>query len=176
MSWRALTRIFRGTRTILSSAPQPAEGGKCGRINSVSSIPIMAKSPVESSKMSGHPLPPADVAPFACGSGPRRRAIMARHINAFIWHVNWIFRVSDGAVSEFNDRAAVCKEVVRLLTEARKAKGLSMNQLAKKAGLTQPAISILEASQPNPKLDTLLRLSEALEIDLPRVLQKAMKR
>jgi transcriptional regulator with XRE-family HTH domain len=79
-------------------------------------------------------------------------------------------------VSELENRAAVCKEVVRLLSEARKAKGLSMNQLAKEAGLTQPAISILEASQPNPKLDTLLRLSKALDADLPNILKKAMNR
>jgi transcriptional regulator with XRE-family HTH domain len=78
-------------------------------------------------------------------------------------------------VSESEHRATVCKEVVRLLSEARKAKGLSMNQLAKEAGLTQPAISILEASQPNPKLDTLLRLSKALNADLPAILEKAIK-
>jgi ribosome-binding protein aMBF1 (putative translation factor) len=96
------------------------------------------------------------------------------HINAFICHVNENFRVSDGAVSQSENRAAICKEVVRLLSEARKAKGLSMNQLAKEAGLTQPAISILEASQPNPKLDTLLRLAAALEVDLGEVVSRAL--
>ncbi len=71
-------------------------------------------------------------------------------------------------------RAAVCAEVVRILSEARRTKGLSMNALAKKAGLSQPMISILESSQPNPKLDTLLRISTVLELNLGIVVQQAL--
>lgn len=63
---------------------------------------------------------------------------------------------------------------MELLAEKRKLKGLSMNQLSKLAGMTQPAISILEASQPNPKLDTLLRLSAALQVDLVEVIEEAL--
>lgn len=71
-------------------------------------------------------------------------------------------------------RAVVCAEVVRILSDARKARGLSMNVLAKKTGLSQPMISILESSQPNPKLDTLLRLANALELNLGVVIQQAL--
>ncbi len=49
-----------------------------------------------------------------------------------------------------------------------------MNALAKKAGLSQPMISILESSQPNPKLDTLLRISTVLELNLGIVVQQAL--
>lgn len=78
-------------------------------------------------------------------------------------------------MTEEEFRAAVCAEVVRLLTRERKARGLSMNQLAKKAGLTQPMISIIESSQPNPKLDSLLRISRALDVDLGSILSRAVK-
>jgi len=49
-----------------------------------------------------------------------------------------------------------------------------MKRLAKLTGLSQAMISILESSQPNPKLDTLLRLARSLELDLGSVIQQAM--
>lgn len=70
-------------------------------------------------------------------------------------------------------RAAICSEVVRVLGEARKSQGISMNGLAKKSGLSQAMISILESSQPNPRLDTLLRLADALDVDLGSVIRRA---
>lgn len=78
-------------------------------------------------------------------------------------------------MTEEKFRAAVCAEVVRLLTAKRKLRGLSMNVLAKKTGLTQPMISILESRQPNPKLDSLLRIARALDVDLGTVVKQALK-
>lgn len=72
-------------------------------------------------------------------------------------------------------RAAICTEVIRLLSSARKRRGVSMNRLAKATGLTQPTISILESSQPNPKLDSLLRIATALDLNLGDVLKKAIR-
>ena len=72
-------------------------------------------------------------------------------------------------------RAATCTEVIRILSNARKAQGLSMNALAKKTGLSQPAISILESSQPNPKLDSLLKIARALDLNLGEILQQALR-
>lgn len=89
---------------------------------------------------------------------------------------NQIFKYFNWLVSESEKRAAVCAEVIRLMSEERKSQRLSMNQLAKKAGMTQPAISILEASQPNPKLDTLLRLSGAMNLDLSKVIKRALRK
>lgn len=76
-------------------------------------------------------------------------------------------------MSEDEIRTATCKEVIRLLSAARKAQGISMNRLAKTAGLTQPTISILESSQPNPKLESLLRIAHALGLDIGDVLKRA---
>ncbi len=50
-----------------------------------------------------------------------------------------------------------------------------MNALAKLTGLTQPTISILEAKQPNPKLDSLLRIARALDVNLGDVIKKACR-
>lgn len=72
-------------------------------------------------------------------------------------------------------RATTCTEVVRLLRAARIAQGVSMNELARRTGLRQPTISILESSQPNPKLDSLLRIAAALGLDLGTVISKAIK-
>lgn len=72
-------------------------------------------------------------------------------------------------------RAATCTEVIRILSDVRKAQGLSMNALAKKTGLSQPAISILESSQPNPKLDSLLRIARALDLNPGKVLLQALR-
>lgn len=72
-------------------------------------------------------------------------------------------------------RAATCAEVVRIMSAERRARGISMNELARRTGLRQPTISILESSQPNPKLDTLLRIAEALELDLGAVITQAVE-
>lgn len=78
-------------------------------------------------------------------------------------------------MSEVEIRAATCKEAVRLLSAARKAQGISMNRLSKMTGLTQPTISILESSQPNPKLDSLLRIARALDLNIGDVLKRATR-
>lgn len=72
-------------------------------------------------------------------------------------------------------RAAACAEVVRILRAERTSRGVSMNELARRTGLRQPTISILESGQPNPKLDSLLRIAAALELDLGDVISKAVR-
>jgi len=78
-------------------------------------------------------------------------------------------------VLEEEFRKETCKEVVRMLSNARNAQGLSMNRLAKLAGLTQGGISFLEASQPNPKLENLLKLARALGLNLGDILKQAIR-
>jgi len=48
-----------------------------------------------------------------------------------------------------------------------------MNSVAERAGLNQSAISLLERGLRSPNLDTLLRIAEALGIDLWRLLKAA---
>lgn len=78
-------------------------------------------------------------------------------------------------VSKETKRDAVCAEVVKLLSEERQKKGLSMNALAGKAGLSQSLISTLESNPWNPTLDTLLRIADVLEVELGEILIQASK-
>jgi transcriptional regulator with XRE-family HTH domain len=50
-----------------------------------------------------------------------------------------------------------------------------MSDVAQKAGLSQQMVSYVERSMRNPTLDTLLRLSDAMGLNLPSVLQKAAR-
>lgn len=66
--------------------------------------------------------------------------------------------------------------VVRLLRERREALGLSMNEVAARAGLSHTMISRVERGLRKPTLDTVLRITGAMEIDLWPVLKKSETR
>ena len=50
-----------------------------------------------------------------------------------------------------------------------------MTMLAVKTGLSQQAISYMEREMRTPNLDTLLRIADALKIDLGEILTRARK-
>jgi transcriptional regulator with XRE-family HTH domain len=72
-------------------------------------------------------------------------------------------------------REAVCRRVAALLREARERQGLSMTAVAERAGLSQQMVSYVERGMRKPTLDTLIRVAEALELDLVEVLARAMR-
>jgi transcriptional regulator with XRE-family HTH domain len=72
-------------------------------------------------------------------------------------------------------REAICTNVVRLMRQERERRGVSMNILAQKSGLSQAMISLVERDLRNPTLDTLLRIAFALEIDLAEIIKRATK-
>ena len=72
-------------------------------------------------------------------------------------------------------RDQIAAEIVRLLTEERKRLGLSGNALAERAGLSQSLISSLETNPWNPTLDTLLRIGEALQVDVGNIISEAQR-
>ena len=75
-----------------------------------------------------------------------------------------------------NDPApAISTEIVRLLTEERKRQGLSQNALAGKAGVNQSLVSALEKEPWNPTIGTLLRIAQALSVDLGKIVSQASK-
>ncbi|HYZ18489.1 MAG TPA: helix-turn-helix transcriptional regulator [Gaiellaceae bacterium] len=57
-------------------------------------------------------------------------------------------------------------QIAEQVAEQRKARGLSQAELAELTGTTQSAIARLEAGGRPPRLDTLLRIAEALDCDL----------
>ena len=78
-------------------------------------------------------------------------------------------------VAQDHTRQAVCAHVARLLREERQRQGLSMDRLAEQSGLSQAMISFVERELRNPTLDTLLRITRVLNLDLSAVLKDAGK-
>lgn len=65
--------------------------------------------------------------------------------------------------------------MARLLRQERERQGLSMNLVAERAGLSQQMVSYVEREMRNPTLETLLRISAAMKIDLSKILMTAQK-
>jgi transcriptional regulator with XRE-family HTH domain len=69
----------------------------------------------------------------------------------------------------------MCKRVIRLLREERERRKLSKYMLAQKSGLSPQMISYVEREMRNPTLETVLRIAEALEVDLSDLITEARK-
>jgi transcriptional regulator with XRE-family HTH domain len=78
-------------------------------------------------------------------------------------------------VSKNSVREAITANVVRFLREEREKRGLSMNVVAQRSGLSHSIISLIERDLRNPTLDTLLRIADAIEIDLGGIITRARK-
>ena len=72
-------------------------------------------------------------------------------------------------------RDVISFQVARLLKEERQQRGLSLNVLAEKAGLSRQTVSYVEQEAQSPSLDTLLRITWALGVDLEKIIAKARK-
>lgn len=79
-------------------------------------------------------------------------------------------------MKEAEKRQAIIKAVVRSLAEERARQGISRNALAAKAGLSQSVVSRLESGVSlNPTIDSMLRIADALSVDLGSVFVAASK-
>jgi transcriptional regulator with XRE-family HTH domain len=70
-------------------------------------------------------------------------------------------------------RQKIAEAVARLIFAKREALDLSMSQVAQRAGISQQMVSYVERGMRMPTLDTLLRITDALETSLPALLRKA---
>ena len=70
-------------------------------------------------------------------------------------------------------REATCSNVVRILAEERKKQKMAMRDLADSAEVSQAMISLVENGLRNPTLETLLRIADALGIELSDVIARA---
>lgn len=73
------------------------------------------------------------------------------------------------------EREAVCSQVARLLRKEREKRGLSLGAVAVKSGLSRQMVSYVEQEKRNPTLDTLLRITGVLEIDLAELINQARR-
>jgi transcriptional regulator with XRE-family HTH domain len=78
-------------------------------------------------------------------------------------------------VSPDQTRRAICSKVAELLQKERQRQGLSMTALAVKAGLSQQSVSLVERRLRTPNLETLLRIADALQLDLGALISSAVR-
>ena len=71
------------------------------------------------------------------------------------------------------NRRAICSAVAHILRQERQKRGLTLAAVAARAGLSYQMVSFVEKEMRNPTLDTLLRISVALEIDLAKIICQA---
>ena len=70
-------------------------------------------------------------------------------------------------------REATCSAVARIIREERMKRGLSLNVLAERAGLSRQMVSYVEQEERNPSLDTLLRIADVIDTPLDTLIQRA---
>jgi DNA-binding XRE family transcriptional regulator len=68
------------------------------------------------------------------------------------------------SMSAAKDEAALAKELAERIKEARKAKGWRQQDLADATGIARPNIARIESGRRMPKIGTLQRLGQALEL------------
>ncbi len=69
---------------------------------------------------------------------------------------------------------AVCSQVARLLRQERERRGVSMTVLAQRAGMSQQMISYVEREMRIPRLDSLIRICDALDFPADRLIRQAV--
>jgi transcriptional regulator with XRE-family HTH domain len=70
---------------------------------------------------------------------------------------------------------AISSQVVRLLKAEREKRDISLNLLAQKAGVNRQTVAFIERGLRNPTLNTLFRLTSALEVEPEKIIARARK-
>ena len=70
---------------------------------------------------------------------------------------------------------AISLQVIRLLKAEREKRGISLNLLAQKAGVNRQTVAFVEQGLRNPTLNTLFRLTAALEVEPEKIIARARK-
>jgi len=71
-----------------------------------------------------------------------------------------------GRLAQVGEEGWFFSQIADQVAERRRERGLSQSELARLTGTTQSAIARLESGQRPPRIDTLLRIAEALEAEL----------
>jgi len=71
---------------------------------------------------------------------------------------------------------ATSSRVACILKEEREKRALSLKMLGKKSVISRQTISYIEQEVQSPSLDTLLRITSALDVDLAKIIARAQKR
>jgi transcriptional regulator with XRE-family HTH domain len=77
-------------------------------------------------------------------------------------------------VSKTSEREAIIGRLIELIQAERLRQKLSLNEVATRSGLSHTMIMRVEKRERLPTIDTLLRIADALQIDLSSVLKRAV--
>ncbi len=78
-------------------------------------------------------------------------------------------------MSKNSQREAIISRLAALLREERVKRQLSLNEVATRSGLSHTMVSRVEKCERTPTIDTLLRITEAIEVDLTALISKAIR-
>ena len=78
-------------------------------------------------------------------------------------------------MSSSSQRDAIIGGLVESLRGERLRQKLSLNEVAARSGLSHAMVMRVEKRERLPTIDTLLRITDALEIDLSAVLRRAIR-
>lgn len=70
----------------------------------------------------------------------------------------------------------VTQAVAQELADTRLKLGLSLNQVGEMTGLAHQTIMYIESGKRRPTLDSLIRITDAYEVELSKLIKKAEKR
>jgi transcriptional regulator with XRE-family HTH domain len=68
---------------------------------------------------------------------------------------------------------AIRVEIVRLLRQERERRKLSKYAVAKRSGVSQSMLSLVERGLRNPTMELMLRIADGIGTDLPKLVKKA---
>ena len=72
-------------------------------------------------------------------------------------------------------RLATIDRLIASMENERRKQGLSLNEVASRAGLSHTMVMRVEKRERMPTIDTLLRIAAALDADLGALIQRASK-
>ena len=78
-------------------------------------------------------------------------------------------------MSNTSEREAIIARLTELIQAERIRKKLSLNQVAARSGLSHTMVMRVEKRERLSTIDTLLRIADALEIDLSAVIRHAIR-
>ena len=76
-------------------------------------------------------------------------------------------------MSKTSEREATINRLVMMLREERLLQKLSINEVATRSGLSHAMVARVEKRERLPTIETLLRITGALDVDLSELLHKA---
>ncbi len=81
------------------------------------------------------------------------------------------FAVARATIAHMNIRSDIHDRLAASLREARKARGLSLDAVAKLSGVSRSMVSQIERGESSPTVATLWNLTQALQVDFAGLLE-----